>query len=742
MKVIIAEKPSLGRAIAEVLPGQKVNQKTHITCGSDYIVTWCFGHLLELKMPDGYNPEYKNWSARPIPFIPERWERVVVNDKAAQVSAIRKILQTASVVVNAGDPDREGAMLVDSLISFLSWNRPVWRLLVSDVNPKAVRRAIEKMDQHNSTKDMSTSADARAKADWLYGINLTTAYTLAARSQGFDGTLNIGRVQTPVLGLLVKRKKERDNFSSHPFYSVVAELEKGGKFKAKAEITAAESFFDTDGRLIERSIADQVVSGSKEQKATATLIEKEKSVSNAPSLYSLADLQKDANKLLGLTATQTLAAAQDLYQSGATTYPRTDCNYITDDLWGDGKNTLPSLARQFPAAAIANADIKHSCVNNSKVGAHHAIIPTDNIPDLAKMKASERSVYELIVQRYISIFYPPATDEKTKITITIGANNFIAKGVIETSRGWRDVVGAKAPDNALPAIAQGDDLAVLSLEVETSMTTPPDEYTEASLLSAMTNIAKHVTNPDLKGILKETDGLGTEATRASIIEGLVTREYAERQKKKIVPTAKGVQFIEQLPSEITEPDLTARWELELGCIAEGKGSRENFLDQIAQDVERLAKNPSIAITAKTGITCHACNTGTLKRRARNEGGFFWICTEKACGFSCNDNKGKPAESTLYKCPVCSERLSRRIGKDGGWWWSCTGFKVSGCKYSADDQRGKPVEREAKPKVPEIDTTEKKDCPDCGKPMKLRPGKFGDFWGCTGYPNCKKTVKAE
>ena len=736
VKLIIAEKPSLARAIAAGIGGNQQKDKTHIRVGG-YIITWCFGHLLELKMPEDYNPAFKNWADRPVPFIPDRWEYRPAKDKASQVSVIKKLSQSASVIINAGDPDREGSYLVDSLIRFIGFSGPVWRLLINDVNEKAVQKALSKMDKFNSTENLSRSAECRSKADWVYGLNLTTAYTLAARQSGFNKVLSVGRVQTPVLGLLVRRKRDRENFQPHPFYGVIATLEKGVEFQAKGVIESPESFCDPEGRLIEKNHAKEFVDSATGKPAVISSIKKEESRSSAPRLFSLAELQKYANSKLGMTVSQVLSAAQELYEKGITTYPRTDCQYITDDLWSDAKRTLEALAEFSPLQSAAKADhtIKHSSVNNSKVGAHHAIIPTGNLSTVQQLADNTIKLFCIIAERYIAIFYPDALDEKTRIEILIGTRTFAAKGIIQKTEGWREVLKQKPSDKVLPDLAQGEEVSVKAISLSEKMTTPPDEYTEGSLIDAMTSIAKHVQDEHLKNILKETDGLGTEATRAAIIEGLVKRGFIERAAKKIIPTEEGCQFVDQIPEELSLPDMTARWEMQLKDISNGAGSESEFLNKLVEPVTKLSQSATMNIKeSSSGFKCLLCKSADLKKISKKSGGAFWIC-QNDCGYSCADNRGKPAEKNIYKCPECDSRLARRSG-DKGWWWGCTGFKT-GCKYTAQDQKGKPIEKEQI----QVVETEQKCCPDCNNLMRLRDGKFGKFWGCTGYPKCKRTIKA-
>lgn len=744
MKLVIAEKPSLARAIAGALPGSSVSKDGYIECGGEYVVTWCVGHLLSQKMPEDYNDEYKVWTNRPVPFVPERWEYKAGKGKAQQLKVVSSLVKKASVIINAGDPDREGSHLVDIVVQVSGGSeKPIWRLLVADLNPAAVKKSVAKMDQYNSTENLSKSALARSRGDYIYGLNLTSAYTIAAKKNGYAGSvLSIGRVQTPILGLLVRRKKERENFEPHKFFAIGAHLEKDSiEFSAGMKIECPESYLDDSNRLVDRNYAQELKDSVTGKPAVVSSIESEEKKGRAPNPFSLSGLQKVANKAFGLTAQETLSIAQELYEKQYTTYPRSDCEYISSEIWSDADNVLSAVKQSEWADMTEGTDSakKHSCVNNSKVGAHHAIIPTTNVP--SELSGKSKSLYELILKRYLALFMPEARDQKTVASIDIGGKKFLAKGVVEVEKGWRKLLGGSPKSAVLPNLKQGEEIPIKGIELIEKETTPPEEFTEAALLTAMTGIAKYVSE-EIRAVLKDTDGLGTEATRAAMIETLMKREFAKREGKKIRPTEKGVEFIEQLPEEVVTPDMTALWESQLADIARGESTVESFLKSVIEKTTELVQSPDIKITGnlKEKIPCPRC--GEELRKTSNTNGSYWFCTapKEKCEFTCMDNRGKPAEKTAHDCPECSKPLRRRKN-DKGWFWGCTGFKEAGCKYIVSDSKGKPGKKEEKgDKKSAVETDHK--CPECSKPMIKRAGKWGDFLGCSGFPGCKKTIKLD
>lgn len=740
MKLVIAEKPSLGRAIADALGGGR--SKDGYIETNEYTVTWCVGHLLQQKMPEQYNEEYKDWSKRPSPFIPEKFELVPGQKTLKQFKIVKGLMNKADVIVHAGDPDRAGAAIVDNLLKYCGhWNKETWRLLVADMNKSAIQKAIKKMAKSNTTVDQGKAESARAWADYLFGLNLTTAFTLAAKKENPKiKVLSIGRVQTPVLGLLVKRRHEIDNFQSHPFFEIVGIFQANdGEMKAKMKIECAESYLDEKSRLINKEFAQSLLDSVKAGKAHVESVEKEKKESKAPRLFSLSGLQKAASEQLGMNVSKTTEVLQELYESKHVSYPRSDCEYISSELWDEGKNVIQGL-KDYKAlselAEKANPEIKHSCVNDSKISAHTAIIPTMNIPQL--LAGDKQKLYELIVKRYLAIFMPAAIDQKTKIIIDVNGKKFRVAGTIEEDPGYRIAWPIKRNDKLLPKVLQGQDLEINSMELVTSKTTPPEEYTEASLLGAMTGISKFVSE-DLKQHLKDTDGLGTEATRAKILESLIDKSFVQRQKSKMLATERGIEFIGQLPKEIISPDMTAQWEKAMTEISEGSGDPKAFLNTILSTVTRLVQNPQIKITSTNQgeeqkiCECPKCS-GELRRINKRDNGAFWKCQSETCKFSTDDYRGAPFQKIVPLCPEC-ERDLKRIKGNNGIFWGCTGFK-DGCKYNVPDNKGKPGKKEAKKPLEKSN----QECPSCKSDMFKRKGKYGDFLGCSKFPECKETIK--
>lgn len=742
MKLIIAEKPSLAKAIADGFDGKQIRKDGFIEV-EGYTVTWCIGHLLELYMPEDYDEQYKNWSKVDLPFIPDGWKYKAGKGKSKQLSIVKKLIGQSSYLVNAGDPDREGSFLVDIVVSFCGGkSKPCGRLLVSDMNKPAVKRAIKKMAKDNITKDLSNSALARQRADYLYGLNMTMAYTLKAKDMGYSGVISIGRVQTPVLGLIVRRSQEISNFVPHDFYTIKAKFKTAaGEYDGEYKPTGDGDDYDNNSRLINENVVNEIVSKlDNGAKAKIVCVDNKETKSKSPLPFSLSALQKEANKKYGYTANEVLDAAQWLYETAkATTYPRSDCDYLPEDHHSEAETILKSISSsslQIAQHAInAEPDLKHSAFNDSKITAHHAIVPTGNIDNLKEASKKQLAIYELIASRYVALFHPSAIDAKTKITTLINDIEFITKGSVEIIRGFRDVLSITSNIKPLPKVEVGD-AKTMSINSSKSTTTPPSLFTDGTLLDAMTGISRFVKDQSFSKLLKETDGLGTEATRGGIIENIVKRGYVVRQKKAFIPTELGIQLINQLPEKVTYPDTTAAWEKQLDEISKGNQSPLEFMSNIINEFTPLIKNPELSDMSnikKAGqIDCPNCE-GELKRIPKRDKSYFWVCNRN-CGYLTNDSRGKPAKkveaSDKYFCPKCEKPMIKRKGSNGNF-WACTGFK-EGCSYTAKDHRNKPVLVEEK-KLPELSD---KPCPECSKPLAIRNSKNGQFLGCTGYPSCK------
>ena len=611
-RVFIAEKPSLGRAIAQVMPKPHRNGDGYIEVGNGDVVTWCIGHLLEQVPPDAYDDRYKRWSLQDLPIIPSKWRLAPRASARRQLAVIKSLLAKEPALVHAGDPDREGQLLVDEVIDYLGYPRAkrasIERLLINDLNPAAVRRSLDTMRPNRDYAPLSVSALARSRADWLYGMNMSRAYTLLGQRAGYDGVLSVGRVQTPVLGLVVRRDEEIENFVSKPFYEVDALIPHEGKdIRARWKASeACEPFQDEEGRVLHRPLAENVVARIAGQPARVVESEHKDSRQAPPLPYSLSALQIDAAKRYGMTAAGVLSACQSLYEKHkAITYPRSDSRYLPEEHFAAASQVIETISKAAPslaqAAAQSNPKLRSKAWNDKKVSAHHAIIPTPGGADAGRFSDSEGKVYELIARQYLMQFYPAAVYAVGKLVFEIAGGTFIAKGRLLREPGWRRLLGGKqAKDDdatpVVPPLPKGSELVCREGQILDKKTEPPRPFNEATLLLAMTGIARFVSDKALRKILKETDGLGTEATRSSILEGLFRRGLLVRKAKNIHAGAAGRGLVHALPESAAYPDMTAHWERQLGDIANKTATYAPFMEALQKNVEALmesAKNASI-----------------------------------------------------------------------------------------------------------------------------------------------------
>ena len=608
MRLFIAEKPSLARAIAEALPNPHRRDGNCIRCGDSDVVAWCAGHILSMAPPTDYNPDYQEWKLAHLPIVPTEWKLVVSTPNL--LKTIKALLQSASSVVHAGDPDREGQLLVDEVLEFLGYRGLVERILVRDLSPDAVRRALGTLEPNEKYRTLCDAALARQRADWLYGMNMTRLYTLLGKAGGYRGVLSVGRVQTPLLGLIVRRDLAIEGFKPTPFYQVHIDVKADNGALVRAGWQpgpGAEVHLDVDGRLLVKDVAVALAAKLQSASGSVTACESKDGHQGPPLPYSLADLQIDAAGRLGLTAEQTLQACQRLYEAWRLiTYPRSDCAYLPEGHFEQAPNILaaisgntPSLA---PAAQAADRSLRSPAWNDRKVTAHHALIPTSTTADMSKLSDAERAVYDLIARRYLMQFYPPWKFTDTRLELVVGGERFVATGRQSLAEGWKRLLckaaaaeasdgGEDEPDDAqgaaVPPLAIGSQVSVASAVVDERRTKPPKPFTDASLIAAMCTIARHVSSPNLKKILNETDGIGTPATRAAIIETLFERGYVERVKKAIRSTTTGRTLIAALPELATIPDLTAIWEAAIRAVQDGQQHTDNFLNRVSEQLATL-----------------------------------------------------------------------------------------------------------------------------------------------------------
>ncbi|WP_210449152.1 DNA topoisomerase III [Vibrio crassostreae] len=607
-RLIIAEKPSLGRAIAAALPNPQKKDQGFIKCGNGDVVTWCIGHLLEQVEPDAYDDRYKKWNLADLPIVPEQWQLRPRKTSSKQLTVIRKLLKDATQIVHAGDPDREGQLLVDEVIDYCKVSKAkkesMDRLLISDLNLPAVKRALSQMRSNRDFIPLSISALARSRADWLYGMNMTRAYTLLGQKAGYQGVLSVGRVQTPVLGLVVRRDEEIENFIPKDYFTLHALIpyqNNGQSFDIRARWKPSEAckpWQDEEGRVLNRKLVENVANRIANQPATVTESEQKQSKQAAPLPYSLSALQIDASKRFGMSAQQVLDTCQSLYEKHKLiTYPRSDSRYLPKEHYSQRESIVDAIANNAKelqsGAQGADLSLKSKAWNDSKVDAHHAIIPTPKKSSVNGLSANEMKIYQQIARQYLMQFYPPAVFADAKLVFDIAGGVFIAKGRQLINPGWKVLMGKTDTEekgdgtDTVPPLDKGTVLTCREGVIGDKKTEPPKHFTEATLLQAMTGIARFVANKDLKAILKETDGLGTEATRAGILDTLFKRQLLTRQGKSIHSSPAGRGLIHALPEDSTFPDMTAHWEHQLQGMAERNQAYQPFMQALESKIDGL-----------------------------------------------------------------------------------------------------------------------------------------------------------
>ncbi|NMH66066.1 DNA topoisomerase III [Shewanella salipaludis] len=634
MILYIAEKPSLGRAIADALPKPHKKGEGFIQAANGDCVSWCIGHLLEQAEPAAYDPEFKSWKFEHLPIVPAKWQLTAKANTRSQLNVLKKLVKQASSLVNAGDPDREGQLLVDEVIAYLGVTgdklHQTKRLLISDLNPQAVKRALGQLRSNREFIPLSTSALARSRADWLYGMNMTRAYTLQGKKVGYQGVLSVGRVQTPLLGLVVRRDEDIAAFQSKPFYQVLAHLntEAGATFSARWHPSeACLPYMDEEGRVLSLGLAQNVVQRITDKPALVTEWETKKRRQPPPLPYSLSALQIDAAKRFGMSAQTVLDTCQSLYERHKLiTYPRSDSRHLPLEQHALAPRVLEAIgggAGELLEGMMApDPGLKSKAWDDKKVEAHHAIIPTEKRANLSALTQAERQLYLHIARQYLAQFYPAYQYDETRVEVGIEGGRFCAKARRDTHLGWKqlyarqqqedrdkEVMDKEAMDKEddfggqLPPLVVGQALHCLRGELLEKQTQAPKHFTDATLLSAMTGINRYVTDPKIRSILKETDGLGTEATRAGIIELLFRRGFLCRQGKSILATEVGKGLINSLPESATRPDMTALWESSLNAISRKETRYQAFMQPLVESLTGLIAQAGAQLpTALAGLS--------------------------------------------------------------------------------------------------------------------------------------------
>ncbi|WP_204353650.1 DNA topoisomerase III [Salinisphaera orenii] len=639
--VYLCEKPSQARDIARILGA--TNKTKHYLFGGGITVTWCFGHLLEMASPDQYGEQYKRWSLETLPIIPDQWRLDVRPKVKAQYSAIERLLGQAGHVVVATDADREGEMIAREILDRCGFRGRVSRLWLSALDDASIRTALRQLKDGAETEALYHAGLGRARADWLVGMNLTRAYTTMARSQGHDRLLPVGRVQTPTLRLVVDRDREIAAFRPVPYWDLVADLATDGGAAFTAQWQPPADIADAQGRCLNQPSAQTVAQQISGTTARVHATETKRERVSPPLPYDLGTLQQDASQAVDMGAQAVLDTVQSLYETHkAVTYPRTDCRYLPVSMFAEADAVLDAMTQTDPAIAHAvdqaDAATQSKAWNDTKITAHHAIIPTAKSADLSRMSAAEQQLYQMIRTRYLVQFYPDHEADRTILSIDVAGAALRASGKTVIVEGWKTVAGSadetdehKAGNARLPAVSEGDPCRVTDIKIQAKQTRPPAAYTEGTLIAAMKNIASRVTDERLKKIMKDTAGLGTEATRAGIIKTLIDRGFLAKKKKKRVSTEAGQALIGVLPQTITNPDTTALWEQALDDISTRRMTLEDFVARQTKwvraavgQVSRSGLAMPQGIEAKPQKKCPECGQAMRKRQSQH--GAFWGCT--------------------------------------------------------------------------------------------------------------------
>ena len=712
MRLFIAEKPSLGRAIAQGLGGGQSGNGC-IECGQD-VVTWCFGHLLEMDKPELYDEKYKVWKKEDLPILPHSFHASVRKKSAAQLKIIGKLLQDAECVVNAGDPDREGQLLIDEVLEYHDYAGSCERIWLAALDDKSVQKALVSMADNNNYTGLRDAARARSQADWLVGMNCTRAMTLKGRDAGSQGVLSLGRVQTPTLALVVNRDLVIENFKPHPYFTLHVEiLHDAGTFTGTFQPLDTQKGLDDQGRLISPDEAYRIKKEISGQAGKIIESVTEKKKKNPPLPHCLSSLQKAASSKLGMGAKQVLDVAQALYEKKLTTYPRSDCRYLPEEQFDDAGSVLAVLAHLPGLEQVAentDSSIKSAAYNTKKVTAHHAIIPTGEIP--SSLSADESALYRMIAHSFCIQFYAAMEFEAQKILTGINHTVWKSTGRKILNPGWTAFIKEQddeIPGNqVLPEVHQDDDITAAQVDIKSQKTKPPARFTEGTLIEAMANVHKFIEDTEAKKTLKENEGIGTEATRAGIIETLKARQLLERQKKNIISTDLGRKLVKMAPGVLTDPVTTVQWESRLSAIADGEESLSGFMtDQTNQVPELVKAILGLQIQPLPGThLCPECGQ-PLRRQKSKKGSWYWGCFNQqghAKPVFLNDKNGKPdltpkkkIELSEHKCRACGKPLVKRESKKKGkggkkqYWWGCSGFPE--CRETYFDNNGKPKFKE-------------------------------------------------
>lgn len=679
-RLIIAEKPDMGRKIAAALSGPHKNGPGYVETGEG-IVTWCIGHIMRSYQPQEYNPDWEKWNLNSLPMMIDEWKIKVETTKAAQFKIIKELLMKVDEVVNAGDPGREGQLIVDEVLHYLKNKKPVKRILLYALDQKSIRQAFGQLQDNSNFHALYEAGVCRGYADWLMGLNATRVYSLVAQKSGYKGVLSVGRVQSPTLAIVVRRDEEIENFVPHNYYTILGTfLNSNNSFNAywKPNDSTPANYLDSERRITDKAFAFNIANKVKGKEGVVKDYEEKEGKEPPPLPFNLSKMQIYANAKWGMSAKEVLDTCQALYEKHELqTYPRTDCQYLPENQFTDADIIISHIAASNQslnnAAKNANPKLKSNAWDDKKLGDHFGLIPTKKQADLSKLTQNEKNIYQAVCEKYLAQFYPVCEFRTASVTIECKEEIFKANGKVIMIAGWKAIFGSDEDaeekkgndeeEQIFPALKKGSLVDCTNSKLSEKITTPPSRYTEGTLIKAMTNIHTLVSDPEEKKKLKEKKGIGQEATRTTILENLFKRVLLIRKGKQIFSSPAAKVLVKALPKKVTDPGLTARWEDALDKIAEGKMSAESFKEKQNQWVIKLVeeakntkidkieqlentttnfkksstnyKTPSSNASGATksapkaaakGKTCPKCKTGSLvKKTAKASGKEFTAC---------------------------------------------------------------------------------------------------------------------
>ena len=742
MRLYITEKKSVAAELAKCLPNPVLREGYYET--GDGLVTWSQGHMLKLAEPEEYDEKYTKWKAEDLPILPEQWKFNIISSAAAQFKVVRQLIEKATEIVHGGDPDKEGQEIVDRILLYSHNKKPVKRILLNALDEKSIKKALGNVRDNKEFFNLSQCAVARARADWIIGMNLTRAYTLAAQKAGHKDTMVIGRVKAPTLSLVVRREREINDFTPHDYYVLMVPFRhSNGAFHASWVPKDTQVGLDSEGRLINKSIAEELIRKLRSEKTPAVVdhceTEEKKEANRLP--YSLSALQIEAGKKYGYDPQTVLDTAQKLYEKKLTTYPRSDCDFLPESQLEDAALILDNLKRMGNRdladwSERANLSIKSRAWNDSKITAHHALIPTCQYCNYDNLSPIEKDIYFMIAQAYIAQFYPIHIYDSTKIIVSFSEEEFKVTGKTVKQDGWKEIFKETAEtklhpeeeNNVLPIVKINDVVDYMAAYILEKRTKAPSRFTATTLLQAMKEIHKFVKNQELKKQLKDVSGIGTEATRATIIKDLMDRGFLITDKKYLIPSERAYVLIDILPEQLTYPDSTAQWEMAFSEIMEGRVKMTDFISGQSDFVKELCQAANLVTMKRAtleGQPCPTCGNGVLQLKHGKTS--FWGCScFPECRATFPDKKGKPDLEPPTACPVCGKGVLRFKDGTKGKFWSCSDYQE--CKATFDNYRNKPLLTR---------------CPDCNTGfLKKRNGAQGEFFGCSSFPSCRYSCESD